>query len=100
MHSSAIRKNAFDSQVMRLHMAFWHLYIRSIMLLGIELTDSSIFVNKVKLVFLPHSGDNQVKQFRQGTQKGLSRNIAPSWEDVLHSSSGLPTSSIYQVRKS
>ncbi|KAL6874359.1 hypothetical protein ACP4OV_013379 [Aristida adscensionis] len=44
------------------------------------------------------AGDNQVKQIRlEGTQNGLSRNIAPSWEDVLHSSSGLPTSSIYQA---
>ncbi|KAL6652764.1 hypothetical protein ACP70R_011689 [Stipagrostis hirtigluma subsp. patula] len=43
------------------------------------------------------AGDNLVKQIRsEGTQNGLSRNMAPSWEDVLHSSSGLPTSSIYQ----
>ncbi|CAO2034773.1 unnamed protein product [Urochloa humidicola] len=43
------------------------------------------------------AGDNQLKQIQQeGTQKGLGRNIAPSWEDVLHSSSGLPTPSIYQ----
>ncbi|KAF8667228.1 hypothetical protein HU200_052893 [Digitaria exilis] len=46
---------------------------------------------------LPYSGDNQVKQIQlQGTEKGFVRNIAPSWEDVLHSSSGLPTPSIYQ----
>ncbi|CAN6270445.1 unnamed protein product [Urochloa humidicola] len=45
------------------------------------------------------AGDNQLKQIQhKGTQKGLglARNIAPSWEDVLHSSSGLPTPSIYQ----
>ncbi|PAN37806.1 hypothetical protein PAHAL_7G124100 [Panicum hallii] len=41
--------------------------------------------------------DNQIKQIQpEGAQKGLGRNIAPSWEDVLHSSSGLPTPSIYQ----
>jgi hypothetical protein len=86
---------------MHLLVAFWQTYIQSIMLLGVELADSSIFVNKVKLVYWPYSGDNQVKHIRQeGTQKGLSRNIAPSWEDVLQSSSGLPISSIYQVRKS
>jgi hypothetical protein len=86
---------------MHLLVAFWQTYIQSIMLLGVELADSSIFVNKVKLVYWPYSGDNQVKHIQQeGTQKGLSRNIAPSWEDVLQSSSGLPISSIYQVRKS
>ncbi|XP_062225452.1 calmodulin-binding transcription activator 4-like isoform X2 [Phragmites australis] len=43
------------------------------------------------------AGDNQVKQIRpEGTQNGLGRHIAPSWEDVLHCSTGLPTSSIYQ----
>ncbi|XP_062185477.1 calmodulin-binding transcription activator 4-like isoform X2 [Phragmites australis] len=43
------------------------------------------------------AGDNQGKQIQpEGTQNGLGRDIAPSWEDVLHSSSGLPTSSIYQ----
>ncbi|KAJ1270659.1 hypothetical protein BS78_06G068600 [Paspalum vaginatum] len=42
-------------------------------------------------------GDNQVKQIQpEGTEKGLVRNIAPSWEDVLHCSSGLTAPSIYQ----
>ncbi|XP_002446301.2 calmodulin-binding transcription activator 4 [Sorghum bicolor] len=55
--------------------------------------DDYIYSNQAHSV----GGDNQVKQIQQeGTQKVLSRNIAPSWEDVLHSSSGLPTSSIYQ----
>ncbi|CAL5067383.1 unnamed protein product [Urochloa decumbens] len=46
------------------------------------------------------AGDNKLKQIQQeGTQKGLGRNIAPSWEDVLHSSSGLPTPSIYQYQQ-
>lgn len=67
------KKNVFDAQVMQLLVAFWHTYIQSISPLGVELADSSIFVNKVKLVFWPYSGDNQVKQIRQeGTQKGLS----------------------------
>ncbi|XP_035819352.1 calmodulin-binding transcription activator 4 isoform X2 [Zea mays] len=55
--------------------------------------DDYIFSNQAHSV----GGDNQVKHIQQeGTQKGLSRNIAPSWEDVLQSSSGLPISSIYQ----
>lgn len=62
-------------------------------------TDSSTLTKSLYL--LPYSGDNQVKQIQlQGTEKGFVRNIAPSWEDVLHSSSGLPTPSIYQVMKS
>jgi hypothetical protein len=61
-----------------------------------ELTDSLMLT----ILSLPYLDDNQIKQIQpEGTQKGLGRNIAPSWEDVLHSSSGLPTPSIYQVRK-
>jgi len=61
--------------------------------LGEDDDDDYIYSNQTHSM----GGDNQIKQIRQeGTQKGLSRNIAPSWEDVLHSSSGLPTSSIYQ----
>ncbi|KAK3144951.1 hypothetical protein QOZ80_4AG0320280 [Eleusine coracana subsp. coracana] len=44
------------------------------------------------------AADNQLKQIQQeGIQNGLGRNIVPSWEDMLHCSSGLPTSSIYQL---
>ncbi|GJN27835.1 hypothetical protein PR202_gb15889 [Eleusine coracana subsp. coracana] len=44
------------------------------------------------------AADNQLKQIqREATQNGLGRNIVPSWEDMLHCSSGLPTSSIYQL---
>lgn len=42
------------------------------------------------------TGDNQVKPIQPEGQKGLVRNVAPSWEDVLHCSSGLPTPSVYQ----
>uniref|UniRef100_A0A0D9W484 CG-1 domain-containing protein n=1 Tax=Leersia perrieri TaxID=77586 RepID=A0A0D9W484_9ORYZ len=43
------------------------------------------------------SGDSQAKQIRsQEMQNGLGRGISSSWEDVLQSSSGFPTSSIYQ----
>lgn len=66
-------------------------------------TDSLVLTKSYFIIYLfllPYSGDNQLKQIQpDGTQKGLGRNIAPSWEDVLHSSSGLPTPSIYQVSK-
>ncbi|OEL14040.1 Calmodulin-binding transcription activator 4, partial [Dichanthelium oligosanthes] len=69
--------------------------------LGDDDDDGYIYSNKAQpLGFATNieaAGDNQVKQIQpEGTQKGLCRNIAPSWEDVLHSSSGLPTPSIYQ----
>ncbi|CAL5067378.1 unnamed protein product [Urochloa decumbens] len=48
----------------------------------------------------PRGGGKKVTEIQpEGTQKGLSTIIAPSWQDVLHSSSGLPTPSIYQVEK-
>ena len=61
-----------------------------------ELTDSLMLT----ILLLPYSDGDQIKQIQpEGTEKGFGRNIAPSWEDVLHSSSGLPIPSIYQVRK-
>ncbi|XP_012703194.1 calmodulin-binding transcription activator 4 isoform X2 [Setaria italica] len=69
--------------------------------LGDDNDDDYIYSNKAQsLGFATNieaAGDDQLKQIQpEGTQKGLGRNIAPSWEDVLHSSSGLPTPSIYQ----
>ncbi|CAO2042022.1 unnamed protein product [Urochloa humidicola] len=49
----------------------------------------------------PRGGGKKVKEIQpERTQKGLGRIIAQSWQDVLHSGSGLPTPSIYQVEKS
>ncbi|CAL5027864.1 unnamed protein product [Urochloa decumbens] len=45
-------------------------------------------------------GGKKMKEIQpEGTQNSLGRIRAPSWQDVLHSSSGLPTPTIYQVEK-